>query len=157
MLTQHTTVPLDISVQTSNGTETSLRDFLGTYLVLYFYPKDDTPGCTIEACNFRDANSELQKMGITLIGVSADSPKSHQKFANKHALGFPLLSDPKKELISAFGVLVEKSIFGKKYMGIERSTFAINPEGTILHVWPKVNPLGHSNAVLGFFRNELKR
>ncbi len=157
MLTINSLAPLDVPVLTSEGVSTSLRDYLGSYLVLYFYPKDATPGCTLEACNFRDANSELQKSGVTVIGISADSVKSHQKFAEKHSLPFPLFSDEKKELISAFGVLVEKSMFGKKYMGIERSTFVIDPKGKIVHVWPKVNPLGHSDAVLTFFRDKLKR
>lgn len=158
MLTIGDSAPLDITVKSANTKITSLRDFLGSYVVLYFYPKDDTPGCTLEACNFRDNTTPLKELGVEVIGISADSTKSHQSFAEKHTLPFPLLSDPKRELITAFGALEEKSMFGKKYQGIERCTFALDPSGKIIHAWRRVNPLlNHSEEVLTFFRNKLKR
>ncbi len=140
--------PLTIQLHDDSGSDVSLHDLLGSYVVLYFYPKDDTPGCTIEACDFRDAQSDFQKMGVKVIGVSKDPLASHQKFKANHRLNFPLWMDTEHELAEAFGIWVEKSFMGKKYMGMERSTFVIDPKGLIVKVWPKVNSLGHAQEVL---------
>lgn len=156
MLTQNDQAPTDISVVNQDNQQVSLADLQGKHVVLYFYPKDNTPGCTKEACSFRDNFSELQNIGVTVIGVSADSPKSHQSFKQKHSLPFPLWSDPDKKLIEAFGVLKEKSMFGKIFLGIQRSSFAIDPNGNILKVWPNVSPQKHPQEVIDFFEKELK-
>lgn len=156
MLTQNDQAPTDISVVNQDDQRVSLADLQGKHVLLYFYPKDNTPGCTKEACSFRDNFSELQNIGVTVIGVSADSPKSHQSFKQKHSLPFPLWSDPDKKLIEAFGVLKEKSMFGKTFLGIQRSSFAIDPNGKILKVWPNVSPQKHTQEVIDFFEKELK-
>jgi len=153
MLQPPALTPLNISVLTSNGQETSLQDTLGQYVVLYFYPRDNTPGCTKEACEFRDAEAEMKKLGARVIGVSKDSPKSHQKFADKYHLNFELWSDQEHQLIEAFGAWVEKKKFGKTYLGIARSTFVIDPEGKIVKVWENVKPEGHAREVLEFLQS----
>jgi thioredoxin-dependent peroxiredoxin len=124
------------------GREVSLVDFRGTPVVLYFYPKDDTPGCTVQACGLRDAWSDFPKEA-KLFGVSVDSALSHEKFIKKYQLPFPLLSDPKKEIVNAYGVWVEKSMYGKKYMGAERTTFVIDGAGKIAAIFRKVKPEEH--------------
>lgn len=124
------------------GHEVSLADFRGTPVVLYFYPKDDTPGCTAQACGLRDAWSDFAG-DAKIFGVSIDSAPSHQKFINKYQLPFPLLSDPAKEIVNAYGVWVEKSMYGKKYMGAERSTFIIDGDGKIAAIFRKVKPAEH--------------
>ena len=129
------------------GREISLRDLRGKPVVLYFYPKDDTPGCTVQACAMRDAWSDLEKRGA-IFGVSVDSAKSHEKFIAKHALPFPLLSDPAKDIVQAYGVWVEKSMYGKKYMGAERSTFVIDGAGHISAIHRKVKPEAHVDLLL---------
>lgn len=120
----------------------------GKPYVLFFYPKDNTPGCTTEACSFRDLRGEFERAGIAVFGVSADSSASHAKFVAKYGLGLPLLSDPDHGLLEAYGVWTEKSLYGRKFMGIVRSTFAIGADGRISHVWPKVKPAGHAEDVL---------
>src|SRR5436309_5341821 len=117
-------------------------------VVLYFYPKDDTPGCTAEACSFRDANREMQKRGVVVLGVSADSIESHQKFADKYGLPYPLLADTDTTVSQLYGVWKEKNYAGKTYMGINRETFLIDKDGIVSKVWPKVKPDGHANEVL---------
>lgn len=124
------------------GHEITLADLRGTPVVLYFYPKDDTPGCTAQACGLRDAWSDLPA-GAKIFGVSIDSPVSHEKFIHKYRLPFPLLSDPAKEIVNAYGVWVEKSMYGKKYMGAERSTFVIDAAGKIVAIFRKVKPEEH--------------
>src|SRR5499427_4425171 len=124
----------DFTVTDDSGKKVKLSDFKGKKVVLYFYPKDDTPGCTTEACNFRDGLDEIKERGAVVLGVSADSVDSHKKFKKKFELNFPLLSDPEKKMIESYGVWKEKSMYGKKYMGIERTTFVIDPEGKISHV-----------------------
>ena len=124
------------------GQEVSLADLRGEPVVLYFYPKDDTPGCTAQACGLRDAWSELGA-GARIFGVSVDSAASHAKFIGKYQLPFPLLSDPEKKLVEAYGVWVEKSMYGKKYMGAERSTFVIAGDGRISAIFRKVKPDEH--------------
>ena len=130
-----------------NG-QVHLADLKGRVVVLYFYPKDDTPGCTAEACAFRDANQEMQQRGVAVLGVSTDSLASHQKFAEKYGLPFTLLADTDKVVAQAYNVYKEKSMFGKKYMGVERATFLIDKEGVIRKIWPKVKPDGHAAQVL---------
>ncbi|HMG04722.1 MAG TPA: peroxiredoxin [Chthoniobacterales bacterium] len=124
------------------GQEVSLADFRGSAFVLYFYPKDDTPGCTVQACELRDAWGELGGLA-NIFGVSVDSGVSHEKFITKYQLPFPLLSDPGKKMVESYGVWVEKSMYGKKYMGIERSTFVIDAAGRISAVFRKVKPDEH--------------
>jgi len=125
-----------------------LSDHRGKKVVLYFYPKDDTPGCTAEACSFRDGFSEIQKKGAALFGVSTDSVESHKRFKEKYHLNFPLLSDVDKKVVNAYGVWKEKNMYGKKYMGIERTTFVIDEAGRIKRVFPKVKVEGHYDEVL---------
>jgi thioredoxin-dependent peroxiredoxin len=130
-----------------DGRSVSLGDFAGRALVLYFYPKDDTPGCTTQACALRDSWGEVKKRAA-VFGVSVDSPAKHSKFIDKHALPFPLLSDEKHDLVDAFGVWVEKSLYGRKYMGTERTTFVIGPDGKIRAVLAKVKPGEHVERLL---------
>jgi peroxiredoxin Q/BCP len=125
-----------------SGREVELADFLGAPVVLYFYPKDDTPGCTVQACGLRDAWSDLSSRA-KIFGVSVDSPLSHEKFIAKYELPFPLLSDADKKIVNAYGVWVEKSMYGKKYMGAERSTFVIDPAGRLAAIFRKVKPAEH--------------
>ncbi len=126
----------------------SLREKLDSWVVLYFYPKDDTPGCTKEACSLRDVREEFKRRGVEVIGVSKDSPKSHQKFIEKYKLNFTLWSDEDHVLMEAFGTWGEKRFMGRTYMGTLRSTFLIDPKGVISHVWEKVSPEEHGEEVL---------
>ena len=128
------------------GRKVQLSDFGGEPVVLYFYPKDDTPGCTVQACGLRDTWSELRGRAH-IFGVSIDSAASHQKFIDKFQLPFPLLSDPEKEIVHAYGVWVEKSMYGKKYMGAERSTFVIDGKGRLTAIFRKVKPDAHAALV----------
>jgi len=138
-----------ISTKDHKGKAVKLSDFVGKKkVVLYFYPKDLTPGCTVEACNFRDDYSELKKAGAVVLGVSPDSAKLHQKFIDKYELPFQLLMDEDKKICEKYGVWVEKNMYGRKYMGVQRATFVIAKNGKIAHVWPKVNVKTHSEEVL---------
>jgi len=130
-----------------DGSPVSLADFEGQNVILYFYPKDDTPGCTTQACGLRDVWGELRAKAV-LFGVSIDSEKSHKKFIEKFQLPFPLLSDTDHSMVEAFGVWVEKSMYGKTYMGTERSTFLIGPDGKLKGVFPKVKPSEHAGLIL---------
>ena len=132
----------------TEGKEISLDDFKGKKVVLYFYPKDDTPGCTKEACSFRDNLAQIKKKGAVVFGISADAIKSHQKFAEKYDLNFPLLSDESREVLKAFGVWKKKSFMGKSYMGIERTTFIIDEQGMIIHIFKNVKVDGHVEEIL---------
>lgn len=136
------------TLSTGNGTSIALKDLKGKKVVLYFYPKDNTSGCTKEACSFQENLSSLRKRGAVVLGVSADSAESHARFAAKYSLSFPLLSDEKKEILKAYGVWKEKSMYGRKFMGIERTTFVIDDAGKISHIFPKVKVDGHVNEVL---------
>jgi len=136
------------SAPDQSGKTVSLSDFKGKKVVLYFYPKDDTPGCTTEACSFRDEHSAFLKKGAVVLGVSPDSAKSHTKFIKKFSLPFPLLADEDKTIANDYGVWVEKSMYGKKYMGVERSTFVIGPDGKLLAIYRKVKPAEHTAEVL---------
>ena len=135
----------------ANGETVNLKDFRGKKVVLYFYPKDDTPGCTKEACSFRDAFSKFKKQGITILGVSPDSEKSHQKFVAKYKLPFTLLADTDHSIADAYGVYGEKKFMGRTYMGIHRTTFLIDEKGKIKKVFEKVKPEDHADEVLGAF------
>jgi peroxiredoxin Q/BCP len=136
------------TLPSSDGSEVSLSDFKGKKVVLYFYPKDDTPGCTKEACSFQDGLSAFKRKGAVVLGVSVDGIESHQKFAKKYSLSFPLLSDEGKKVVKAYGVWKEKNLYGKKYMGAERTTFLIDEEGKIMHIFPKVKVDEHAKDVL---------
>jgi peroxiredoxin Q/BCP len=138
----------DFTVMDDKGEKVKLADLKGKKVVLYFYPKDDTPGCTKEACAFRDGIDKIKKRGAVVLGVSADSVESHKKFKGKFDLNFPLLADPDKKMIEAYGVWKEKSMYGKKYMGIERTTFLIDETGKIAHIFPKVKVDQHYDEVL---------
>jgi peroxiredoxin Q/BCP len=129
------------------GREHCLTDYKGKWVVLYFYPKDNTPGCTVEAVDFTAMKGELEAMGTEVIGVSGDSPKSHQKFTDKHNLDITLLSDPDKEMMGHYGAWKEKKMYGKTFLGIIRSTVLIDPDGKVAHVWPKVKAKGHADVV----------
>ena len=131
-----------------DGKKVSLSDFKGKKVVLYFYPKDNTPGCTRESCGFRDSLSEIKRRGSVVLGVSTDSVASHKGFKQKYALNFPLLSDPEKKMSLAYGVWKQKSLYGRKYMGLNRTTFLIDEEGKISKVFPKVQVDGHLDEVL---------
>ncbi len=136
------------SLPNEKGQVVKLSDLKGKKVVLFFYPKDDTPGCTKEACSFRDGLQAIRKKGAVVLGVSADSVASHQKFSQKFDFNFPLLSDESKAMIQAYGVWKEKSMYGRKYMGIERTTVLIAKNGTISHMFPKVKVDGHYEEVL---------
>jgi peroxiredoxin Q/BCP len=132
-----------------NGKDVGSADFAGKPLVVYFYPKDDTPGCTKEACSIRDSFQEFQKRGVAVVGISADSSASHAKFVGKYSLPFTLLADEDRGTIQAFGAWGEKSMYGKTYEGILRSTFVFGPDGKLKKVFPKVKPEGHAEEILG--------
>jgi thioredoxin-dependent peroxiredoxin len=135
-------------VNTSGGGKISLADFKGRNVILYFYPKDDTPGCTKEACAFRDHFSEFKQRGAVVLGVSTDPVKSHDKFVEKFKLPFTLLADEDKQIVGAYDVWGEKSFMGRKYMGTHRVTFLIGPDGRIKKIWPQVKPEEHAAEVL---------
>jgi peroxiredoxin Q/BCP len=138
----------DFQLADQTGKTVSLSQLAGKNVVLYFYPKDDTPGCTVEACDFRDEHSALAKAGAVVLGVSPDSTKSHEKFANKFSLPFPLLADTEHKVAEAYGAWGEKVNYGRTYMGIIRSTVLIDGQGKVKHVWPKVKVKGHVEQVL---------
>jgi peroxiredoxin Q/BCP len=142
----------DFTLASSEGGEVSLSSFKGRPVVLYFYPKDGTPGCTREACDFRDASTAFKRHGAVVLGVSKDSLKSHLKFKDKVGLNFPLLADPDQEVLRAYGVLKEKVMYGKKVMGVERSTFLIDAGGTVRRAWRGVKVEGHVGEVLEALR-----
>ena len=138
----------DFTMPTDGNGTVSLSSLRGKTVVLYFYPKDDTSGCTKEACGFRDALPDFSKIAVTVIGVSKDSVRAHDKFKAKYELPFTLASDEKTGVCERYGVWVEKSMYGRKYMGIERTTFLIDKAGVVRGIWPKVKIDGHVDAVL---------
>jgi len=142
----------DFTLPDQNGKDVSLKDLRGKYVVLFFYPRADTPGCTIEACEFRDSYKKMQKTGAVLLGISPDQPKDQKKFEEKFSLPFTLLGDADKKISEAFGVIQEKNMYGKKVMGVARTTFIIGPDGKIKHVFHKVKPEGHAEEVLAYLK-----
>ena len=139
----------DFKLASNGGKEIGLKDFLGKkHVVVYFYPKDNTPGCTQESCDFRDRVNKFEKLGAVVLGISADSLSSHENFSKKFSLPFPLLSDENKKVIQSYGVWKEKSMYGKKYMGIERTTVLIDKKGMVRKIFPKVKVTGHIEEVL---------
>ena len=138
----------DFQLSDQHGNDVKLSRFRGKNVVLYFYPKDNTPGCTQEACDFRDEHSALLEAGAVVLGVSPDGTASHQKFATKFSLPFPLLADTELQVVEAYGVWGEKSLYGRKFLGVTRATFLIDPEGKVAHVWPKVKVAGHVREIL---------
>jgi peroxiredoxin Q/BCP len=138
----------DFTGLNEKGEEISLSDYKGKKLILFFYPKDNTPGCTAEACNLRDNFSELKSQGFELLGVSPDSARKHQNFINKFELPFPLLADTEQEVLTKYGVWGEKQMYGRKYMGVFRTTFVIDGEGTIEKIFTKVNTKAHTEQIL---------
>jgi thioredoxin-dependent peroxiredoxin len=143
----------DFSTTDQNGKEVALKDFRGKIVVLYFYPKADTPGCTKEACGFRDTFSKIKKTGAVLLGISADTAASQKKFQDKFSLPFPLLADAGKKIANQFGVVKEKNMYGRKVMGIARTTFVIGPDGKIQHIFNNVKPEGHAEEVLEYLKS----
>ena len=144
---------IDFSLPDQNGKIHQLSNYKGKWVVLFFYPKDDTPGCTKEACGFRDGIVELKKLDVVVLGVSADSVASHKKFADKYHLNFPLLSDEKKEVIKKYGAWGKKKFLGKEFEGILRITYLINPQGEIVKKFEKVKPDIHAQEII----NEIKK
>jgi peroxiredoxin Q/BCP len=138
----------DFALQDDSDKTVHLKDFAGKPVVLFFYPKADTPGCTIEACGFRDQFKKIQSTGAIVLGISRDTPKAQQKFREKYDLPYPLLADVDEKVSNQFGVLKEKNMYGKKVMGIERTTFLIGPDQRLLKIFPKVKPEGHAEEVL---------
>lgn len=137
----------EFTLTDQDGVARSLADARGKWVVLYFYPKDDTPGCTKEACSFRDGLPRFQGLDAVVWGVSADDAKAHRKFADKYELNFPLLVDPDKAMLEAYGAWTEKSMYGKTYMGVPRITYLIDPKGVVARAWPKVKPEEHADEV----------
>lgn len=147
----------DFSLASDDGTTVTLKSLYGRKVVLYFYPKDDTPGCTKEACSFTDSLGKLEDEGATVIGVSADTTDDHQKFKHKYNLEFPLLSDPSTEMLQKYGVWKEKNMYGKKFMGIERTTYIINRDGYVAAIFPRVQVDGHTEEVLAKLQDLKKK
>lgn len=150
-LTEGATLPA-LTLTASDGSDLPLKSFVGAPLVLYFYPKDDTPGCTREAQDFSAEADAFAALGAKVVGVSKDTPAKHQKFAAKYDLKVALATDAEGEVMEAFGAWVEKSMYGKKYMGIERSTYLFDAAGTLVRAWPKVKVPGHAAEVLAAVR-----
>lgn len=150
-LTEGTKAP-GFTANDQNGKTVSLSDFNGKTVILYFYPKDDTPGCTAEACDFRDNYQYLSSQGYEVIGVSVDDEKSHKKFETKYSLPFTLIADTDHQIVEAYGVWVEKNMYGKKYMGVARTTFIINGEGIITNIISKVDTKNSSQQVLDLLK-----
>jgi peroxiredoxin Q/BCP len=146
----------EFTLPDQNGEDVSLKQFRGKYVVLYFYPRADTPGCTIEACEFRDSYKKIEKTGAVILGISPDTPKAQKKFEEKFDLPFTLLGDADKRVANAYGVVREKNMYGKKVMGVARVTFIIGPDGKIVHIFDKVKPEGHAEEVLNTLKQVMK-
>lgn len=144
----------NFALNATSGLNAQLSDYHGQYVVLYFYPKDSTPGCTSEGQDFRDAYPQFQKLNTQIFGISRDRLKSHENFKAKQSFPFELISDPEEQLCQLFDVIKMKSMYGKQVRGIERSTFIIDPQGKLLHEWRKVSVKGHVDAVLAFLNNQ---
>lgn len=146
----------DFALQDQAGTVHRLQDYAGQTVVLYFYPRDDTPGCTKEACSFRDAELQIRGEGAVILGVSTDTAESHRKFREKHELPFPLLVDEDARVATAYGAWGEKVLYGRRSIGMTRSTFIIGHDGTLLKVWKRAKAEGHGDAVLKALRDITK-
>jgi len=146
----------EFTLPDQDSKEVSLKSYRGKYIVLYFYPRADTPGCTIEACEFRDSYKKVEKVGAVVLGVSPDQPKALKKFEEKYGLPFTLLGDADKKVCNAYGVIQEKNMYGKKVMGVARTTFIIGPEGKVVHIFEKVKPQGHADQVLEYLKGAMK-
>ncbi|NCC21076.1 MAG: thioredoxin-dependent thiol peroxidase [Alphaproteobacteria bacterium] len=142
----------DFSLPSDNGGQVSLSSLRGRRVVLYFYPRDDTPGCTVESCSFRDNMQALNALNVDVIGISKDTPESHDRFKQKYELNFPLASDADSDVCERYGVWKEKNMYGKKSMGIERSTFLIGEDGNVEKIWRKVKVEGHVEDVMAALR-----
>ena len=147
----------DFRLPSTRGKEITLKEFRGKDVILYFYPKDDTPGCTAEACSFRDHESDLAKEHAVVLGVSTDSMESHEKFRSKHNLNFPLLSDPTADVAKMYGVWKEKNLYGRRTWGVARTTYWIGADGRVKRVWKKVDAPRHADEVLEELRAARKR
>jgi len=143
----------NFTLQNQDGETVNLTDFAGSPVVLFFYPRANTPGCTIEACGFRDAFKKLQKAGVVVLGISRDTVKKQKKFQEKYDLPYPLLADFDEEIIKRFGLLKNKTMYGKPVTGVERTTYVIGPDQRLLHVFPKVTPAGHAEEVLKYLKS----
>jgi peroxiredoxin Q/BCP len=146
----------EFTLPDQNGDQVSLKDFRGKWVVLYFYPRADTPGCTIEACEFRDSHKKTEKIGAAVLGISPDTPTAQKKFEEKFDLPFTLLGDADKKVCNLYGVIQEKNMYGKKVMGVVRTTFIIGPDGKIKHIFRKVKPEGHAEEVLAYLKGAVK-
>lgn len=146
----------EFTLPDQNGEEVSLKGLRGKTVVLYFYPRADTPGCTVEACEFRDSYKKIQKTGVVLLGISPDTSKAQKKFEEKFDLPFTLLADADKKVANAYGVMKEKNMYGKKVMGVARTTYVIGPDGKIKHIFNKVKPEGHADEVLALLKEMAK-
>jgi peroxiredoxin Q/BCP len=146
----------DFTSLDQNGEKIALKDFKGKWVVLYFYPRADTPGCTIEACSFRDSFKRVEKVGAVVLGVSPDTSAAQKKFVDKFDLPFTLVADADKKVSNAYGVIQEKNMYGRKVMGVARTTFIIGPDGKIKHIFYKVKPEGHADEVLEYLKSVQK-
>lgn len=151
MLTVGSSAPT-IAVLNEQGNQVTLQDYVGSFIVLYAYPRDDTPGCTAEACSFRDQSQAISDAGAVILGLSKDSVASHQKFKKKYDLNFTLLSDVDHQLLEALGAWGEKVNYGKRSFGTIRSTFLFDPQGTLIQIWPKVSPKTHGEEIAAYLR-----
>lgn len=146
----------DFCLKNQNNENVCLKDFMGKWVVLYFYPKDNTPGCSLEAKGFSDYINEFKQLNARIIGISPDSIDSHKKFESKHNLTFNLLSDPNHDVLKSYDVWKPKKLYGREFMGVIRSTFLIDPKGKIVYIWPKVKVMGHAQNVMNKLK-ELKK
>jgi peroxiredoxin Q/BCP len=146
----------EFTLQDEDGKDVSTKDLRGKTVVLFFYPRANTPGCTIEAQGFRDTYSKIQKTGVVLLGISPDTPKAQKKFADNYDLHFTLLADADKKVATAFGVMKEKNMYGKKVWGVARTTFVMGPDWKIKHIFEKVKPEGHAEEVLAYLKESAK-
>jgi len=147
---------VDFCLKNQNNENVCLKDFMGKWVILYFYPKDNTPGCSLEAKSFSDYIDEFKQLNARIIGISPDSTDSHKKFEKKHNLTFNLLSDPNHDVLKSYDVWKPKKLYGREFMGVIRSTFLIDPKGRIVYIWPKVKVMGHTQSVMNKIK-ELKK
>jgi len=142
----------EFTLPDQNGKEIALKNYRGQFVVLYFYPRADTPGCTIESCEFRDSHKKIENINAVVLGISPDTSQAQKKFEEKFSLSFTLLADSEKKVCNLYGVMQEKNMYGKKVMGVARTTFVIGPDGKIKHIFEKVKPEGHAEQVLAYLK-----